>query len=75
VKDACAFEYQVASGMTQIGMALVTDEDVDIQQVITELKAEFFGASPKLVARVDEIPRGRSGKPLRRLLAERYSEI
>ncbi|MCU1514236.1 MAG: hypothetical protein JWO10_1326 [Microbacteriaceae bacterium] len=75
VKDACAFEYQVASGMTQIGMALVTDEDIDIQQVITELKAEFFGASPKLVARVDEIPRGRSGKPLRRILAERYSEI
>lgn len=74
VNDACAFDYAAASGLRQIGIALVADVDFDVQSLITRMTAEFGRAAPALVARVDAIPRNRMGKPLRRVLAERYSE-
>lgn len=74
VRDACSFEYAAASGLRQIGIALVTDDDVDVQSVIAAMNAEFGGAAPKLVARIDEVPRNAMGKPLRRKLSERYAE-
>jgi acyl-coenzyme A synthetase/AMP-(fatty) acid ligase len=73
VRDAASFTYESASGVPQIGLALVTDDGVDVQALIDSLKAAFGHAAPTLVARVDEIPRTASGKPLRRALAERYA--
>jgi long-chain acyl-CoA synthetase len=74
VRDACAFEYEAASGLRQIGIALVTEDDVDVQALIAAFDAKFHGAAPKLVARIDEVPRNAMGKPLRRKLAEKYRE-
>jgi long-chain acyl-CoA synthetase len=74
IVDACSFDYRVASGLRQIGIALVADDGLDVQSLIAGLADEFGVAAPKLVARVDVIPRTATGKPLRRELAERYSE-
>jgi long-chain acyl-CoA synthetase len=72
VTDACSFEYETSSGLRQIGIALVTDDEIDVQTLVADLKAEFGGAAPSLVARVDSIPRNAMGKPMRRMLAEKY---
>jgi long-chain acyl-CoA synthetase len=74
VLDACSFDYATASGIRQIGIALVAEDGLDVEALIAELAGEFGAASPKLVARVDTIPRTVTGKPLRRELAERYRE-
>lgn len=75
VSDACAFEYTVASGLKQVGIALVTDDGVDIHAVIAAFKTEFGSAAPSLVARIDVIPRNAMGKPMRMALAEKYREV
>lgn len=72
VSDAASFEYATESGLTQIGIALVTEDDLDVQSLIADFTAEFRTAAPKLVARIDSIPRNAMGKPLRRTLAEKY---
>jgi acyl-CoA synthetase (AMP-forming)/AMP-acid ligase II len=72
VKDACSFEFETASGMQQIGLALVTDDGADLDAIVAGLKAELGSATPTLVVRIGEIPRNQMGKPLRRTLAERY---
>jgi acyl-coenzyme A synthetase/AMP-(fatty) acid ligase len=74
VIDACSFGYETSSGLLQIGIALVVEDDFDVQALISALKLEFGSAAPMLVARVDSVPRGATGKPLRRTLAERYKE-
>lgn len=74
VIDACSFEYESDSGLMQIGIALVTHDDIDVQALIADLKAEFGSSAPTLVARVESIPRNAMGKPMRRTLAENYRE-
>lgn len=74
VTDACSFGYETSSGVLQIGIALVVEDDIDVQALISALKLEFGSAAPMLIARVDTIPRTATGKPLRRTLAERYKE-
>lgn len=74
VIDACSFDYPTLSGIREIGIALVAADDLDVQALIRQLRSEFGTAAPALVARVDSIPRGATGKPLRRELAERYGE-
>jgi acyl-coenzyme A synthetase/AMP-(fatty) acid ligase len=73
VVDACSFEYDVDSGLRRIGIALVTRDDFDAQPLVVALQAEFGVAAPKLVSRVDAVPRTATGKPRRRALSERYS--
>lgn len=72
VQDACSFEYTTGSGIRQIGMALVAEDDLDAEALVRALAGEFGSAAPTLVARVDVIPRNAAGKPLRRELAEKY---
>ena len=74
VEDACSFDYATSTGIRQIGLALVADRDFDVHTLVADLEAEFGVAAPKLLARVDLIPRTVTGKPVRRTLAERYSE-
>ena len=74
VIDACAFDYADSSGIRQIGIALVTEDHLDVKALVARFAAEFGTASPSLVSRVEAIPRNTMGKPLRRILAERYSE-
>jgi long-chain acyl-CoA synthetase len=74
VTDACSFGYETGSGLLQIGIALVVEDDFDVQALVSALKLEFGSAAPMLVARVDAIPRTTTGKPVRRTLAERYKE-
>jgi len=75
VTDACSFEYETASGLKQIGIAIVAEDGIEVEKFIAALAAEFGPAAPKLVARVDEVPRNAMGKPMRRTLAERYREL
>ena len=75
VRDACSFEYTTGSGIRAIGMALATDDAADPAAIVAALSAEFGDAAPMLVARVPEIPRNSAGKPMRRELGERYSEV
>jgi long-chain acyl-CoA synthetase len=74
VLDACSFGYESTSGLLQIGIALVAEDDLDIDALVSALTTEFGSAAPTLVARVDSIPRTATGKPVRRELAERYKE-
>src|SRR5690606_4523233 len=39
VSDACSFQYLANSGIQQIGIALVTEDDVDVQALVADLKA------------------------------------
>ena len=73
VIDACSFGYAAESGLREIGLALVTEDGIDIQTLVADLAAELGNAAPTLVARVEVIPRTATGKPVRRTLAERYS--
>jgi long-chain acyl-CoA synthetase len=73
VTDACSFEFVGPTGVAQIGLALVAEDALDVRALSRALAAEFGNAAPALLARVDEIPRGRTGKPLRRELAATYS--
>lgn len=72
VQDASSFEYETSSGVQAVGIALVADDDIDVDELVAQLKAEFSTAAPSLVARVGSIPKTRNGKPLRRQLAESY---
>ena len=74
VLDAASFGYDTADGIQQVGIVLVTEDGFDVQPLIREFSAEFGGAAPKLVARIDAVPRNQMGKPLRRELAEKYRE-
>jgi long-chain acyl-CoA synthetase len=74
VRDACSFEYATSSGIRQIGIALVVEDDLDVQALVRDLAAEFGTTAPTLVARVDAIPRNAMGKPMRLKLAETYGE-
>lgn len=71
--DACSFDYASASGLREIGIALVTRDTVDLEGLAAALTTEFGHAAPKLLVKVDEIPRTATGKPKRRALAERFS--
>jgi len=75
VIDACSFEYAAESGLREIGLALVTEDGIDVEALVATLTAELGHAAPTLVARVDTIPRTATGKPVRRTLAERYSNV
>lgn len=72
VVDACSFDYEAASGVRQIGLALVTNDGFDVQSLVAGLKAEFGHAAPSLVAHIDSVPRNAMGKPMRRVLADKY---
>lgn len=74
VIDACSFDYPTASGIRQVGMALVARDDLDVKGLVAALTAEFGAAAPTLVARVAAIPRTATGKPKRRELADAYAE-
>ncbi len=74
VIDSCSFEYETSSGLSQIGICLVARDDLDVDALVAEFTVEFGVAAPKLVARVESIPRNSMGKPMRRTLAEKYKE-
>jgi long-chain acyl-CoA synthetase len=74
VTDACSFGYETSSGLLQIGIAVVVEDDFDAQSLSSALKLEFGPAAPALVARIDAVPRTATGKPIRRVLAQRYKE-
>jgi acyl-CoA synthetase (AMP-forming)/AMP-acid ligase II len=74
VLDACSFDYETASGLKRIGMAIVAEDAFDVEALVTSLTAEFGPAAPTLIARVAVIPRNAMGKPMRRTLAEQYRE-
>ncbi|WP_172829590.1 class I adenylate-forming enzyme family protein [Microterricola viridarii] len=74
VSDAASFEYESNTGLKQIGIVLVTEDGLDVQALIRDFGTQFGGAAPKLVARIDEIPRNTMGKPMRRALAEQYKQ-
>lgn len=74
VIDAASFEYETKVGVKQIGLALVTEDGLDVQGLIRDFAGKFGSAAPKLVARVDSIPRNAMGKPMRRTLAADYKE-
>ncbi|HEX4056979.1 MAG TPA: long-chain fatty acid--CoA ligase [Galbitalea sp.] len=73
VIDAASFSYRESDGLLAVGMALVTRDDIDVDALVSSLKAEFGPAAPRIVARVEAIPRTENGKPQRNILAEKYS--
>jgi acyl-coenzyme A synthetase/AMP-(fatty) acid ligase len=74
VVDAASFEYVTSSGVKQIGIALVTEDGLNVQALIRDFDAKFGSAAPKLLARMEEIPRNAMGKPMRLTLAEQHRE-
>ena len=73
VLDACGFSYPDSSGMQQIGLAVVTSPHVDGQGIASSLEKAFGPAAPRLLVRVDEIPRNAMGKPLRAEIARHHT--
>ena len=73
VLDACGFSYPDSSGMQQIGLAVVTSPHVDGQAIAASLEKAFGPAAPRLLVRVDEIPRNAMGKPLRAEIARHHT--
>jgi long-chain acyl-CoA synthetase len=74
VVDAASFGYLTTAGIQQIGIALVTEDGLDVDALNRAFDGEFGPAAPKLVARVDEIPRNAMGKPMRLALADKYKK-
>nr|WP_281369900.1 fatty acid--CoA ligase family protein [Leifsonia psychrotolerans] len=74
VIDAASFSYATTSGVSQIGIALVTEDGLDVQALIRAFETKFGSAAPKLLARIEQIPRNAMGKPMRRALAEQHTE-
>jgi long-chain acyl-CoA synthetase len=74
VIDAASFGYSSATGLTQIGIALVVADAIDVAELVRGFNARFGTAAPKLVARIDAIPRNAMGKPMRTSLAAQYAE-
>lgn len=74
VIDAASFEYGTSDGVKQIGIALVTEDGLDVQALIDSFEAKFGPAAPQLIARSEKIPRNAMGKPMRLALAEMYKE-
>lgn len=69
VDDACSFAYEDRFGLLHIGLALVAPGALDVKAFIALCAAEFGGAAPQLLSRVESIPRNGMGKPLRAVLA------
>ncbi len=74
VKDAAAFGYETPDGILRVGIALVTEDGLDVQALVRDFEATYGPAAPQLVARIAEIPRNDMGKPLRLDLAAKYRE-
>jgi acyl-CoA synthetase (AMP-forming)/AMP-acid ligase II len=72
VRDAASFAFEGSSGIQRIGIAVVVDDDFDVNALIGEFARRFGPAAPHLVARIDEIPRNALGKPMRQSLTEKY---
>jgi long-chain acyl-CoA synthetase len=73
VMDACGFGYLDSSGLQQVGLALVTPPDADGKAIAAAIHKTFGQASPRIIVRVEEIPRNAMGKPLRSVFGERYA--
>lgn len=73
VEEAAAFTFPDESGLLKIGMAVVATDDFDPKLLVDTLRARFGNAAPAMVARVESIPRARTGKPLRAELGERFA--
>lgn len=74
VRDACAFEHVSATGLREIGLAVVADHDLDSDQLVAGLRTELGVAAPRLVVRIDAVPRNAMGKAMRRTLTRRFDE-
>lgn len=74
VVDACSFSYTASTGLPQIGIALVTEDGVDVEGLVRSFTQRFGPAAPQLVARIDSVPRNAMGKPMRLELAKKYSQ-
>jgi long-chain acyl-CoA synthetase len=72
VVDACTFGYLDTSGLRQVGLAIVAPATSDAESILTELGNAFGPAAPRVLVRLEEIPRNAMGKPLRALLAVQY---
>jgi long-chain acyl-CoA synthetase len=75
VHDACCFGFLDSDGLQQIGLALVADSQMDVAALVKLFRLNFGAATPKLVVRVESIPRNSMGKPLRTELATVYSQF
>jgi acyl-coenzyme A synthetase/AMP-(fatty) acid ligase len=73
VTDACGFGFLDTFGLQQVGLALVTPPDADGKAIAAALQNAFGPAAPRIIVRVDEIPRNAMGKPLRTAFGERYA--
>jgi acyl-CoA synthetase (AMP-forming)/AMP-acid ligase II len=72
VRDAASFGFASSSGIQRIGIAVVVNDGFDVNALIADFRRRFGRAAPRLVARIDEVPRNAQGKPLRRVLADNY---
>lgn len=71
--DAAAFIANSSRDAPVVGLAIVVSDRPDLQSLVQSLQAEFGAAAPTVVIRVEQIPRNELGKPMRRLLSERFS--
>jgi long-chain acyl-CoA synthetase len=73
-KDHAAFAATDAnSGEAVLGLAIVTDEPVAVEQLKANLRELLGGSAPQVIVRVAEIARNELGKPLRGEIAKLYA--
>ncbi len=74
VVDAGAFGFTGADGLENLGLAIMSDQLIVEELLFSELRSFFGHAVPKVIFRIESIPRNERGKVLRQELTRLYIE-
>ena len=75
LQDAAAFTATDAvTGEAKLGLAIVTNGEINIEILKTNLRELLGGSAPEVIVRLNEIPKNELGKPLRLEIAKLYTD-
>ena len=74
VTDAVAFGVEDSRGVAAVALAVVADRSVELASVREELRRTLGDAAPRVLERIDAVPRTENGKIRRREVANAMSE-
>lgn len=74
VTDAVAFGVEDSRGVAAVALAVVADLSVELASVREELRRTLGDAAPRVLERIDVVPRTENGKIRRRQVADAMSE-
>ena len=75
INDAAAFMAGSEDGVDRIGLAFVSDDEPDVEDLAQYLRHRLGGSAPLVYVRLPSIPRNEMGKVLRRDLGATYESL